>query len=203
MMAWTPGRRRWWNCKTAVLAGEMARQTWPSRPRRPEPTGLCPVKEKTQELPISGQSRPGMYAAQQVGREEKEQIVAENEAPIVENAFQLTSEERLSTFSIDVDTASYANMRRFLKQDSLPPRDSVRIEEMLNYFPYHDSPAADASDQPFAVHVEVGGCPWNGRTGWRVSALRPNRSIRRTGRPAISCSWWMFRGRWTTGPGCR
>ena len=100
--------------------------------------------------------------AQEVGREEKEQLVAENEAPIVENAFQLTSKERLSTFSVDVDTASYANMRRFLKQDTLPPRDSVRIEEMLNYFPYHDSPAADASDQPFAVHVEVGGCPWNG-----------------------------------------
>src|SRR5262249_9257565 len=48
-----------------------------------------------------------------------------------------------------------------LDQDQLPAPDAVRIEEMLNYFPYHDSPAADASDQPFAVHVETAGCPWN------------------------------------------
>ena len=101
--------------------------------------------------------------AQQVPLEEKEQAAAGNDgfAPIVENAFQLASKEKLSTFSIDVDTASYALIRRYLKQDSLPRQADVRIEEMLNYFPYHDSPAADASDQPFAVHVEVGGCPWN------------------------------------------
>ena len=80
---------------------------------------------------------------------------------IVENAFLMTTKEPQSTFSIDVDTASYTMIRRFLNHDALPPRDAVRIEEMLNYFPYHDSPAADASDQPFAVHVEVGGCPWN------------------------------------------
>ncbi len=88
---------------------------------------------------------------------------AEAFAPIVENAFLVVSKERQSTFSIDVDTASYAMIRRFLNQGEgqLPPRDAVRIEEMLNYFPYHDSPATDASDQPFAVHVEVAGCPWN------------------------------------------
>jgi Ca-activated chloride channel homolog len=82
-------------------------------------------------------------------------------APIVENSFQLVSKEPQSTFSVDVDTASYVMVRRYLNNNALPPRDAVRIEEMLNYFPYHDSPAADASDQPFAVHVEVGGCPWN------------------------------------------
>ena len=119
--------------------------------------------------------------AQEVGREEKEQLVAENEAPIVENAFQLTSKERLSTFSVDVDTASYANMRRFLKQDTLPPRDSVRIEEMLNYFPYHDSPAADASDQPFAVHVPR----WADARGMRLSGWRAQQTDR-SGEPAIA-----------------
>jgi Ca-activated chloride channel homolog len=80
---------------------------------------------------------------------------------LAENAFHLVTNERQSTFSIDVDTASYTLVRRFLNQNALPPPDAVRIEEMLNYFPYHDSPAADASDQPFAVHVEVAGCPWN------------------------------------------
>ncbi len=52
-------------------------------------------------------------------------------------------------------------MRRFLSQNMLPPRDAVRIEEMLNYFAYHDAPPAKSSEHPFAVHVEVAGCPWN------------------------------------------
>jgi Ca-activated chloride channel family protein len=80
---------------------------------------------------------------------------------IVDNPFHLTAAEPLSTFSIDVDTASYANVRRFLNQNTLPPRDAVRIEEMLNYFAYHDAPPSKTSEHPFAVHVEVAGCPWN------------------------------------------
>ncbi len=122
----------------------------------PKPTDK-EVNEGQQNLAQNGPE-------QQVEARLEQKLVADAEAfaPIVENAFQLTSKEKLSTFSIDVDTASYAMIRRYLKQETLPPRDAVRIEEMLNYFPYHDSPAADASDQPFAVHVEVGGCPWNG-----------------------------------------
>ena len=80
---------------------------------------------------------------------------------IVENPFRRTASEPLSTFSIDVDTASYANVRRFLSQNMLPPKDAVRIEEMLNYFAYHDAPPSKTSEHPFAVHVEVAGCPWN------------------------------------------
>ena len=67
-----------------------------------------------------------------------------------------------------MDTASYANVRRFLDQSTLPPKDAVRIEEMLNYFPYDDPPPT--GDEPFAVHVEVAGCPWKPSTGWRGSA---------------------------------
>jgi Ca-activated chloride channel family protein len=80
---------------------------------------------------------------------------------IVENPFHRTASDPLSTFSIDVDTASYANVRRFLSQNMLPPKDAVRIEEMLNYFSYNDSPPSASSEDPFAVHVEVAGCPWN------------------------------------------
>jgi Ca-activated chloride channel homolog len=80
---------------------------------------------------------------------------------IVENPFHRTVHEQLSTFSIDVDTASYANVRRFLTQNVLPPKDAVRIEEMLNYFAYHDAPPSKSSEHPFAVHVEVADCPWN------------------------------------------
>ena len=75
-----------------------------------------------------------------------------------DNPFVPVALEPLSTFSIDVDTASYSNVRRFLNQNTLPPQDAVRIEELLNYFPYHDP--APTGDDPLAVHVEIGGCPW-------------------------------------------
>jgi len=88
---------------------------------------------------------------------------AYNEAydKIVDNPFHRAASEPLSTFSIDVDTASYSNVRRFLSQNTLPPKDAVRIEEMLNYFPYRDAPPSSSSQDPFAVHIEVAGCPWN------------------------------------------
>jgi Ca-activated chloride channel family protein len=92
---------------------------------------------------------------------EHPQLAAEAYAPIVENPFRRVSVDRQSTFSIDVDTASYSNIRRFLAQNTLPPPDAVRIEEMLNYFPYHDTPPPATSPEPFAVHVEIAGCPWN------------------------------------------
>jgi Ca-activated chloride channel family protein len=78
---------------------------------------------------------------------------------IHDNPFVTVAREPLSTFSIDVDTASYANIRRFLNQNSLPPKDAVRIEEMVNYFPYQDP--APKGDEPFSVNVEVARCPWN------------------------------------------
>ncbi|NCA83262.1 MAG: VWA domain-containing protein [Opitutae bacterium] len=83
----------------------------------------------------------------------------ESYAPIQGNAFKRIADEPLSTFSIDVDTASYANVRRFLQHGQLPPPDAVRIEEMINYFPYGYAPPKE--DAPFAVHVESAACPWN------------------------------------------
>jgi Ca-activated chloride channel family protein len=80
-------------------------------------------------------------------------------AKINDNPFKEVAQEPLSTFSIDVDTASYANLRRFLTQGSVPPPDSVRIEELLNYFDYDYAPPPDKST-PFASHVEVAACPW-------------------------------------------
>ena len=79
---------------------------------------------------------------------------------IVDNPFHVAASEPLSTFSIDVDTGSYSNVRRFLTQNGLPPKDSVRIEELLNYFPYEDNPPSASSPDPFAVYIEVAGCPW-------------------------------------------
>ena len=67
--------------------------------------------------------------------------------------------EPLSTFSIDVDTASYANVRRFLMDGRQVPPDAVRIEEMINYFRYN-YPKPDG-ETPFSVYTEMSGCPWN------------------------------------------
>ena len=95
----------------------------------------------------------------QVERDDK-QFNTEAYDRVVDNAFLDVMPNPLSTFSIDVDTASYANVRRFLTQGQKPPKDAVRIEEMVNYFPYdYDPPAKDAKE-PFATHVEVADCPW-------------------------------------------
>ena len=80
--------------------------------------------------------------------------------PIAEEDFRSVASDPLSTFSVDVDTASYANVRRFLREGRLPPPDAVRIEEMLNYFSYH-YPQPDG-ETPFSVSMEAAQCPWNG-----------------------------------------
>jgi Ca-activated chloride channel family protein len=77
---------------------------------------------------------------------------------IVENPFLDAKSNPLSTFSIDVDTASYSNIRRFINEGSLPPKDAVRVEEMINYFAYDYAQPAD--EKPFAVHVDLASCPW-------------------------------------------
>jgi Ca-activated chloride channel homolog len=83
----------------------------------------------------------------------------ESYAHVTENSFLSVADQPLSTFSIDVDTASYSNARRFLNDGSLPPKDSIRIEEWLNYFGYDY--AEPAANEPFSVTSEVSVCPWN------------------------------------------
>lgn len=78
---------------------------------------------------------------------------------IHENKFISPQEQAFSTFSIDVDHASYSNMRRFINSNQTPPADAVRIEEMINYFNY-DYPQPE-TDVPFSITLELGDCPWN------------------------------------------
>lgn len=78
---------------------------------------------------------------------------------IDEQSFQSVTDKPLSTLSIDVDTAAYSNVRRIVDSGRMPPKDAVRIEELINYFPYeYKGPQGDA---PFAVHTEVSIAPWN------------------------------------------
>ncbi len=84
--------------------------------------------------------------------------------PIEGTGFRSPLVAPLSTFSIDVDTASYANVRRFLNQGQLPPSDAVRIEELINYFPYDDAAPSESLDEggdPFAVHMAQTFAPWH------------------------------------------
>ncbi|MSQ59247.1 MAG: VWA domain-containing protein [Betaproteobacteria bacterium] len=78
---------------------------------------------------------------------------------IAQHSVQLVFEHPVSTFSIDVDTGSYANVRRFLNDGQLPPADAVRVEEMINYFPY--AYASPSNHDPFAAHTEIAATPWN------------------------------------------
>ena len=78
---------------------------------------------------------------------------------IVENPFHKVSDDPLSTFSIDVDAASYSNVRRFLTDGQLPPAGAVRTEEMINYFKYQ-YPQPVGKD-PFSINTEISDCPWN------------------------------------------
>ncbi len=78
---------------------------------------------------------------------------------VKENTFMSALQNPLSTFSIDVDTASYANIRRYITSGQMPPKDAVRIEEMINYFTY-DYPQPKGKD-PFSITTETAVCPWN------------------------------------------
>ncbi len=100
-------------------------------------------------------------AAIWVTTETAPQFDTERYSRIDDSSFRLATADPLSTFSIDVDTASYANVRRFLDEGRLPPADAVRIEEMVNYFHY-DYPQPTGAD-PFSVNLETSECPWEPR----------------------------------------
>src|SRR5262245_2719963 len=97
----------------------------------------------------------------------------ESYAGIEENTFRRVTDQPLSTFSIDVDTASYANIRRFLNEGRLPPADAVRVEELINYFHFDYADATQAA--PFGVTTELTACPWNARHQLALIGLQAKR----------------------------
>jgi Ca-activated chloride channel family protein len=105
----------------------------------------------------------------------------EGYAGIEENGFKNVTNNPLSTFSIDVDNASYSNIRRFINSGVLPPPDAVRIEEMINYFKYEYPEPAGV--HPFSVYTELAGCPWNTRHQLLLVGLR-GKSIDKSSLPS-------------------
>ena len=136
--------------RAAEVADAMLEAGARDGPRAPA-GGDEPVRAEAPPPPPPAQPQPQPSA--DTGNEAYERVV--------DNPFLRAVDNPLSTFSIDVDTASYANARRFLTGGSLPPPESVRIEEFVNYFPYRYQGPPAQSEAPFAAAVEVAGCPWN------------------------------------------
>ena len=91
---------------------------------------------------------------------------------VVDNPFRDVGDHPLSTFSIDVDTASYSNTRRMLTAGQLPPAGAVRIEEMVNYFSYDYLPPSEEDPHPFKAYVDTTNCPWNAQHALMRVALK-------------------------------
>ncbi len=157
-----------------------------TQPQAPLPnlTEAAPAREQmTQGL--TGLATKHVQGGRADDRDVSGEFNTEDYAHISENPFRLATENPLSTFSIDVDAASYTNIRRYIQgQGQKPPTDAVRIEEMVNYFVY-DYPQP-TSDHPFAVVTEVGMAPWNtnhqlvhiGLQGRAIDAAnRPNSNL--------------------------
>ncbi len=100
----------------------------------------------------------GMQSQTQNAHSAQSEYHTEDYSMIVENKFHSPEKDPLSTFSIDVDVASYANMRRYLVSGQRPPKDAVRIEELVNYFDYNYP--QPTNNVPFSITTEAGECPW-------------------------------------------
>lgn len=123
--------------------------------------GMSPNdKISSQERSVAADEVSAMPVAKVKKENEKDDgYNREGYAKIEENHFLSARQSPLSTFSIDVDEASYSNVRRFIMDGALPPPGAVRIEEMINYFDYkYPQPA---NDDPFSVNTEMSACPWN------------------------------------------
>jgi len=127
--------------------------------QRPMADAAGPERSSVQ---VTG-SRTMSFSPEPMPYPHSSEINRENYAAIETNPVKRVGEEPVSTFSIDVDTGSYSNIRRMLNNGRLPPQDAVRVEEMINYFAY-DYPVPEAGGAPFSVQVEQASTPWNENT---------------------------------------
>ncbi len=123
---------------------------------KPVTTGMV-TGGKVNESPLLRQAPQDMTPKDQSPTDKE--FNTEGYDKIAENPFLEALKNPLSTFSIDVDTAAYSNVRRFIQQGNLPPQDAVRIEEMINYFEYNYPDPQ--SEHPFSLVTEISDCPWN------------------------------------------
>ncbi len=142
--------------------------------RMPEglPAGRAPMAPVPMAQAPAGPARaPFGVEAAKAPPPSQEYVGRDRFAKIAGNPVKVTAEEPVSTFSIDVDTASYAFVRRALNEGHLPQKDAVRVEEMVNYFDY-DYPAPTDREEPFRATVAVFPTPWNRETKLVLIGLR-------------------------------
>jgi Ca-activated chloride channel family protein len=140
----------------------------PSKAETPKPEAIARSIESTQSMPSMEETRQLEalgYIDSMDGMDfeirRRARTSGEQYNPIVENPFKPVANEPLSTFSIDVDTGAYSNVRRYIENGSLPPADAVRIEEMINYFEYgYPKRTYEPGADPFSAAVSVAACPW-------------------------------------------
>jgi len=160
---------------TGLGANSGAAQTAKTQPGR-----LPQVLEEVADAPMAAVPASRMLkreAELDAWRMPSAGVDRENYAVIDDNGIHSVAEQPVSTFSIDVDTASYAVVRRFLNGGQLPPQDAVRAEELINYFHY-DYPLPGKGGEPFSVTTEIAPAPWNadsllvhvGLQGYRIPA---------------------------------
>ena len=161
------------SCSTAREAEEL--EPAPASPQVVSQAAILPPPSANEaKLHTLGYSvSAGGEAAVPMFREDAVEMNTEEYGRIAENPFLETMRNPLSTFSIDVDRASYSNVRRYLTENQRPPRDAVRIEEMVNYFSY-DYPDPSAG-QPFSMTTEIAGCPWNEKNRLLLIGLQGRR----------------------------
>ena len=139
--------------KRRDVTGSVQRITMDQLISSPQPSVNNTLAGKVAGLQVTTQKKPVQF------KEDEDDFNREGYDKIEENIFHKVNDNPLSTFSIDVDAASYSNMRRFINAGQLPPAGAVRIEEMINYFKYeYPQPREDA---PFSVNTELATCPWN------------------------------------------
>jgi Ca-activated chloride channel homolog len=149
------------------LLGGMPSPIMPAPIAQPVPAGSIglppPTRIRTNQVLIPGRQPQPMPQPEpktdEPWRRPQQPGNTEGYSAIDENPFLRPASNPLSTFSIDVDTASYSNIRRMITEGTTPPKDAVRLEEFINYFPYNYS--QPQSDQPFSVNTGVTTAPWN------------------------------------------
>ncbi len=127
------------------------------------PASTQPLAQRTNTMhsdqayaPLAGIAAKSLYSI----RAPSEPVDRENYNHFDDNQIKLVAENPVSTFSIDVDTGSYSNVRRMINSGNLPREDAVRVEELINYFAY-DYPLPENDETPFSVTTEIGSTPWN------------------------------------------
>ncbi|NKB33074.1 MAG: DUF3520 domain-containing protein [Pseudomonadales bacterium] len=144
-----------------ILSGIVSADASTSRVRTTSAPASAGVQVARQELLVSPGHNYGRRDADGIYYHPGSQIDRENYLELVENAVKRVAADPVSTFSIDVDTAGYSNIRRMLSREGrLPPHDAVRLEEMINYFDYR-YPTPTSVEQPINIYTETMAAPWN------------------------------------------